>query len=54
MTWEQIDFCSGNIYIILSLQIKNWNTKKFVYVGFCVPEMSAKFLDFSVVMDFDT
>ena len=46
----QVNFCSGNICIDLSFQIKNPNSKKFVHVGFCAPKMLKKFLDFAAGM----
>ena len=49
MMWTQIDFCSGDIYIILSS-----GKKVFAHVGFCAPEMLTKFWDFAAGMDFDT
>ena len=54
MMWPQVDFCSGNINVALSFEIKNLNSKNFAYVGFCAPEMSTKFWYFAAGMDFGT
>ena len=44
MMQPQVDFCSGNIYITLSFQVKkNTKSKNFANVGFCAPKMSTKF-----------
>ena len=54
MIWPLVDSTSGNIYVILSLQIiikKNkLNFKNFAHVGFCAFEMSTKFWDFAAGM----
>ena len=52
MLCPHIDFCSGNIYIALSFQVKkNENSEKFFHVGFCAPKMSIIFWqDFAAVI----
>ena len=51
----QVDFCSGDICITLSFQVKKKsNSKNFAHVGFCALEMLTKFWDFAGGMDLDT
>ena len=55
MMSPQVDFCSGNIYVNLSFQIKKkCKFHTLVRVGFCTPEMSTKFWGFPAGMDFGT
>ena len=55
MMWPQVDLSSGNVYYKLVFSDKKKsNSKNFSDVGFCAPEMSTKFWDFAVGMDFDT
>ena len=54
MIWPQVGFCSGNICITLSFQIKKKsNSQNFAHMGFCAPEMLTKFWGLTAGMDFD-